>query len=54
MAHASDASVLVIEDDADIRDTIRTMLEIDGYRVIVAENGRKALELLRAGERPAA
>jgi len=49
--HAS-ASVLLVEDDADIRETLRTMLELDGYRVAEAENGRRALELLQAGARP--
>ena len=36
--------VLVVEDDPDTRDIIKTTLETDGWRVETAENGRVALE----------
>lgn len=39
--------VLVVEDDFDIRGTIRLALEAEGYTVATAENGREALEYLR-------
>lgn len=35
--------ILVIEDDADLRDVLRALLEAEGYRVILAETGRRAL-----------
>jgi len=44
--------VLVVDDDADIRDSIGDILELRGYRVARASNGREALDHLRAGPRP--
>ena len=41
---------MIIEDDADIREGVRILLEGEGYAVSEAENGRKGLELL--GEEP--
>jgi CheY-like chemotaxis protein len=45
--------VLVVDDDRDIRETLREVLTDAGYEVVAAENGRAALEQLRAGCRPA-
>ena len=42
--------ILIIEDDEDIREGVRILLEGEGYSVVEAENGRKGLELL--GEEP--
>jgi len=39
-------SVLVIEDDQGIRETLRLALEVEGYLVYTATNGKEALELL--------
>ena len=39
--------ILNIEDDADIREGVRILLEGEGYSVSEAENGRKGLELLK-------
>ena len=39
------ASVLIVEDDATLRDTLRYNFEREGYRVVVAADGRQALEL---------
>jgi CheY-like chemotaxis protein len=39
-------SVVVVDDDADVRETVRTLLEARGYRVLTAGNGHEALELL--------
>ena len=50
--HRRDLPVLVVDDDADVRELLRRMLESDGYAVVEAENGRAALGALRAG-RPA-
>jgi len=40
-------SVLVIEDDFDIRQTLREVLEEEGITVATAENGADALNMLR-------
>jgi CheY-like chemotaxis protein len=38
--------VLVVDDDPDIRDTVREILENEGYCVRAAENGEVALEMI--------
>jgi len=43
--------VLVVDDDADMRLTLKLALELAGYQVEVAANGRQALE--QQGRRPA-
>jgi len=40
--------VLIVEDDDDIREQLQYALEIEGYRVLQAVNGLRALELLKA------
>jgi CheY-like chemotaxis protein len=44
---ASSGTVLVVDDDAEIRETMTLLLEQEGYTVIAAENGLQALEQLR-------
>jgi two-component system chemotaxis response regulator CheY len=44
---AHSVAVLVVDDDKDIRETIREVLEAEGYSVATAENGAAALERLR-------
>ncbi|UCB49802.1 MAG: response regulator, partial [Deltaproteobacteria bacterium] len=44
--------VLLVEDDANMRDLLRRMLEKEGWAVAEAENGRAALERI-AEEEPA-
>ena len=39
-------SILVVEDDSGIREAIRIFLEIEGYHVITASNGKEGLEAL--------
>jgi CheY-like chemotaxis protein len=39
-------TVLVVDDDASIRETMSDVLEEEGYCVLCAENGKTALELL--------
>lgn len=39
-------NILIIEDDADIREGVRIMLESGGYQVMEAEDGQAGLELL--------
>jgi GAF domain-containing protein/CheY-like chemotaxis protein len=45
--HRRDRPVLVVDDDAGLRQLLRRMLEPEGYAVVEAENGRVALERLR-------
>ena len=45
-------SVLIIEDDRDVRDSIRAALEGEGYPTEVAANGREGLNRLAEGRRP--
>ncbi|HWN13110.1 MAG TPA: response regulator, partial [Candidatus Dormibacteraeota bacterium] len=44
--HRRDRPVLVVDDDAGLRQLLRRMLEPEGYTVMEAENGRVALERL--------
>lgn len=44
--------VLVVEDDKDIRETMGLVLEGEGYEVVMAPNGKEALQLLQTGLRP--
>ena len=46
--------VLVIEDDEVIRESMSELLELEGFEVVTACNGREALEAVRAGPRPCA
>ena len=43
-------NILVCDDDRDIRRALRIYLDNEGYRVLEAENGQEALELLRREE----
>jgi CheY-like chemotaxis protein len=44
--------VLVVEDDRDIRESLQDLLEVEGYAVVTAENGRDALQRLHRMEAP--
>jgi CheY-like chemotaxis protein len=44
--------IFVVDDDVDLRETIGELLEDEGYPIRLFQNGRGALELLRAGVRP--
>jgi len=46
------AQVLVVEDDTSVRETVRDVLEDEGYTVGEAANGREALAWLRANPAP--
>ena len=44
----SDAkTVLLVEDDYDVRDTLQDLLESEGFDVIPAANGKQAIDFLR-------
>lgn len=46
----SDIDILVVDDDFDLRDTLREILEDYGFAVDVAGDGREALAWLRSHE----
>ena len=48
----SAAPVLLVEDEPDIRETLREVLESEGYLVQTAANGQEALDLIHH-EKPA-
>ena len=39
-------TILIIEDDGDIREGVRILLEGEGYHILEAENGKQGLSLL--------
>jgi CheY-like chemotaxis protein len=46
-------SVMVVEDEADIREGIAEWLDSLGYEIVAASNGREALQYLRtSGQQP--
>ena len=49
---AAQGHILLVEDDRSIRVAMQGILEDEGYAVTVAENGRQALERLRASVAP--
>jgi len=52
MRNGGDPSILVVDDDPDILQTLALCLSTEGYRILVASNGREALEVLEK-EKPA-
>lgn len=44
--------ILVVEDDQDHRDALTNLLEEEGYEVVSADDGRRALEQMGSGWRP--
>jgi CheY-like chemotaxis protein len=44
--------ILIVDDDADIRDALAELLSTEGYVVLSAEDGQAALDLLTYGNRP--
>ncbi|HWQ94296.1 MAG TPA: hypothetical protein VN418_02200, partial [Gammaproteobacteria bacterium] len=47
----SHSTVLVVEDDLSLREALCDTLQLAGYPVLAAENGREALEFLDEGGR---
>ena len=45
-----DASILIVEDDTAIRDSIHECFERQGYRVSSVDNAEEALEILASGD----
>jgi CheY-like chemotaxis protein len=44
--------VLIVEDDSGLREALSNALDGEGYTVLLAGNGREALDLLQKGIRP--
>ena len=44
--------ILVVDDEAAVRESVRFVLVQAGYEVIEAEDGAQAMETVRAGENP--
>ena len=44
----AEQTILIAEDDPDIRDGVRILLSGEGYHIIEAENGTRALEARRS------
>ena len=42
--------ILVVDDEADMRKSLRLVLTIAGYDVVEAENGEKAIEVIKSAE----
>jgi DNA-binding response OmpR family regulator len=43
----SQAKILIVDDEADLVETIRFSLELEGYNVLVATNGEEGLNVAR-------
>lgn len=48
----SKSYILVVEDDHDIRELVREILQFEGYEVVTARNGKEALERLGGADLP--
>lgn len=46
------ATVMVVDDERDIRDAVRDVLEEEGYRVIPARDGKEALDEIELVGKP--
>jgi two-component system response regulator MprA len=46
--------LLIVEDDREVAETLHDFLADEGFRIVMARNGKDALEQLRAGLRPSA
>jgi CheY-like chemotaxis protein len=51
-SNSSAASILLVDDDEDIRESLAYVLQAEGYRVELASNGQEALERLHSGPAP--
>ena len=48
MTALSAANILIVDDERSMRELLEYMLSREGYRITLAENGRKAVELVGA------
>src|SRR5207302_4650982 len=47
--HCQTPTLLVVDDDRHIRETLAELLAEDGYHVLTAEHGARAIERMRGG-----
>jgi CheY-like chemotaxis protein len=47
-------TVLLVEDDLDVRDTLQDLLESEGFDVIPAANGKQAIDFMTLNDPPGA
>jgi DNA-binding response OmpR family regulator len=45
-------TVLIVEDDADLRNSLAELLALRGFKVVTVEDGREALDTLASGLSP--
>jgi DNA-binding NtrC family response regulator len=45
-------TILVLEDEADVRKLVATMLSSNGYKVLTADNGESAIKAFRRSKQP--
>lgn len=45
-------TILLVEDDADVREAVSTLLEAEGFEVVAAPNGQAGLNLLERIGKP--
>jgi CheY-like chemotaxis protein len=45
-------TILVVDDDHDLRESLREILEEEGFATIGASNGKEAIDLLKSGDHP--
>jgi len=45
-------SVLIVEDDADLREMMAQLLSLEGFSAVTVANGREALQYLSQGDMP--
>ena len=50
MKYGATKTVLLLEDDADVRDSLQDILEDEGFDVIPAANGKQAMDFLTLNE----
>src|SRR5689334_11479746 len=50
--NARHGGVLIVEDDADLREMMAQLLTMEGFASTAVANGREALDYLRDGGRP--
>jgi len=48
-AGTDSGTILIVDDDSDVRRSLSDFLEDEGYAVAAASNGRAALDLMRGG-----